>query len=187
MQSFWWNIKSPRWQHPYSPDLVPCNLWLFPKLKSPLKGKRFQTVHEIEENMMGQLMATERTVRSQGAYSERDWGIFVLCTVFLISCIFFNKCLFHITWLDAFWIDLVCLIGPCPYLKWNLFLQRFFSQGFPFSMTNTNDDVFIKARNLDSSIPVNSISKLSSNSVYSSPPTKHDSHPHSTTAQCIQD
>jgi hypothetical protein len=23
---------------PYSPDLNPCNFWLFPKLKSPLKG-----------------------------------------------------------------------------------------------------------------------------------------------------
>ena len=28
-------------QPPYSPDLVPCNSWLFPKLKLPLKGKRF--------------------------------------------------------------------------------------------------------------------------------------------------
>ena len=40
----------------YSPDLVPCNFWLFPKLKSPLKQKRFQTVDEIQENMTGQLM-----------------------------------------------------------------------------------------------------------------------------------
>ena len=39
-------------------------LWLlaFPKLKSPLKGKRFQTVGEIQENTMGQLMAFGRTV-----------------------------------------------------------------------------------------------------------------------------
>ena len=43
-------------QPPYSPDLVPCNFWLFQKLKSPLKGKRFQTINEIQENMMGQLM-----------------------------------------------------------------------------------------------------------------------------------
>ena len=35
---------------PYSPDLVPCNFWLFPKLKSPLKRKRFQTTDEIKEN-----------------------------------------------------------------------------------------------------------------------------------------
>ena len=42
-------VTQPR----YSPDLVPCNFWLFPKLKSPLKGKRFQTVDEIRENTMG--------------------------------------------------------------------------------------------------------------------------------------
>ena len=47
---------------PYSPDLVPCDFWLFPKLKSPIKGKRFQTIDEIRENMMGQLMVTVRTV-----------------------------------------------------------------------------------------------------------------------------
>ena len=41
---------------PYSPDLVPCDFWIFPKLKSPLRGKRFQTVNEIQENVMQQLM-----------------------------------------------------------------------------------------------------------------------------------
>jgi len=25
----------------YSPDLAPCDFWLFPKLKSPLKGRGF--------------------------------------------------------------------------------------------------------------------------------------------------
>ena len=49
-------------QPPYSPDLVPCDFWLFPKLKSPLKGRRFQTIHEFQENTVGQLMATGRTV-----------------------------------------------------------------------------------------------------------------------------
>jgi len=28
-------------QHPYIPDLAPCDLWFFPKLKSPLKVRRF--------------------------------------------------------------------------------------------------------------------------------------------------
>ena len=40
---------------PYSPDLVPCNFWLFPKLKPPLKGKRFQTVSSGKYD--GELMA----------------------------------------------------------------------------------------------------------------------------------
>jgi transposase len=31
-------------QPPYIPDLALCGLWLFPKLKSPLKGKRFVNV-----------------------------------------------------------------------------------------------------------------------------------------------
>ena len=45
---------------PYSPDLVPWDFWLFPKLKS--QGTRFQTANEIQENMMGQLMAIGWTV-----------------------------------------------------------------------------------------------------------------------------
>ncbi len=30
-------------------------------------------------------------MRSQGAYFERDWAIIVLCTMFLLSCIFFDN------------------------------------------------------------------------------------------------
>ena len=40
-------------QPPYSPDLSPCDFWLFPKLKSPLKGKRFHIVDGIQENKWG--------------------------------------------------------------------------------------------------------------------------------------
>ena len=81
---------------PYSPDLVPCDLWLFPKLKWPLKGKRFQTIDEIQENTMGQLMVIGRTVRSQCSYFEGDWGVIILCTMFLVSCMFFTKCLYFL-------------------------------------------------------------------------------------------
>ena len=79
-------------QSPNSPDLVPCDFWLFPKLKSPLKGKRFQTIDEIQENIMEQLMVIGRTV--WGAYFEGDWGIIILCTMCLVSCIFFSKRLY---------------------------------------------------------------------------------------------
>jgi hypothetical protein len=44
-------------QPPYSPDLAPCDFWLFLKLKMPLKGRRFQTANEIKENATRQLMA----------------------------------------------------------------------------------------------------------------------------------
>ena len=36
----------------------------------------------------------EHCVRSQGAYFEGDWSVIVLCTMFLVSCIFFNKFLY---------------------------------------------------------------------------------------------
>ena len=96
MQSFLAKHQITQLTQPaYSTDLALRDFWLFPKLKSPLKGK-FQTGDEIQENTMGQLMAIRKTVRSQGAYFEGDWGIIILCARFLVSCIFFNKCLFFI-------------------------------------------------------------------------------------------
>ncbi|UYV71996.1 hypothetical protein LAZ67_9001510 [Cordylochernes scorpioides] len=35
-------------QPPYSPDLAPCDFFLFPKLKRPMKGRRYATLHEIK-------------------------------------------------------------------------------------------------------------------------------------------
>jgi hypothetical protein len=35
---------------PYSPDLAPADFFLFCKLKTNLKGRRFQTKEEIQEN-----------------------------------------------------------------------------------------------------------------------------------------
>ena len=49
-------------QLPYSPDLMPYDFWFSPKIKSSLKGRKFQTIDEIQENMTGQLMATGRTL-----------------------------------------------------------------------------------------------------------------------------
>jgi transposase len=46
---------------PYSPDLGPADLLLFPKLKSTLKGRRFQTIKEIEEISLGDLRASRKT------------------------------------------------------------------------------------------------------------------------------
>jgi len=62
----------------------PCGLFLFPKLKSSLKGRRFQTVEEIEENSTQDLRAIpqntfqnwkkrwERCIKSGGQYFEGD-------------------------------------------------------------------------------------------------------------------
>ncbi|GFW22482.1 putative mariner transposase [Trichonephila clavipes] len=34
---------------PYSPDLVPCDLFLFPKIKSALKGTRFESMEAVKQ------------------------------------------------------------------------------------------------------------------------------------------
>ena len=72
----------------YSPDLAPCNFWVFPKLKSPLKGKRFQTIDEIQENTEGQLMATRRTVWSPKMPTSKGTEVslsYVQCFLKLVS------------------------------------------------------------------------------------------------------
>ena len=48
-------------------------------------------------------------VRSQGAYSEGDWGVIVLCTMFLVSCIFFNKCLYFSYYMAGYFMDRHCV------------------------------------------------------------------------------
>jgi len=36
---------------PYSPDLAPCDFWLFPNLKNVLKGQRFADPSDIQRNV----------------------------------------------------------------------------------------------------------------------------------------
>jgi [histone H3]-lysine36 N-dimethyltransferase SETMAR len=47
-------------QPPYSPDLAPCDFFLFPKIKMALKGKRFQDVDEIKQNATEQLRGVSK-------------------------------------------------------------------------------------------------------------------------------
>jgi len=37
-------------QPPYSPDMAPCDFWLFSQLKAVLKGKRFEDIDAIKKN-----------------------------------------------------------------------------------------------------------------------------------------
>ena len=34
---------------PYSPDLAPCDFWLFPKLREKLKGCRYEKIKEMKK------------------------------------------------------------------------------------------------------------------------------------------
>ena len=45
LREFRWEILS---HPPYSPDLAPCDFFLFPKLKEHLKGTRFQSINEAK-------------------------------------------------------------------------------------------------------------------------------------------
>ncbi|PNF21909.1 hypothetical protein B7P43_G03600 [Cryptotermes secundus] len=73
---------------PYSPDLAPCDFFLFPKMKIKLKGLRFDTAEEIQVNTQTVLNILtkkdlqdafekwqkrwDRCMRSQGNYFEGD-------------------------------------------------------------------------------------------------------------------
>ena len=55
----------------------------------------------------------ENCVRSQGAYFEGDWGVIVLHTMFLVFCIFFNKCLYFSYYMAGYLLDR-------PHMWWRL-------------------------------------------------------------------
>ena len=123
----WWQAASPRqctsscitsqaefWgktsNHPGDsallPDFASCNFWILPKTKITFEREEILD-HQWDS---GRYKGTsdgdwENCVKSQSAYFEGDWGVIVLSTVFLVSSI--NVSIFHITWLDAFWTDLV--------------------------------------------------------------------------------
>ena len=40
---------------PYSPDIAPCDFWMFPKLKMALEGKRFDEIETIQNNATREL------------------------------------------------------------------------------------------------------------------------------------
>ena len=106
------NIKSPRWLSPPKAQIwCPVTSGFFPKLKSPSKGNRFETIYEIQKNMMGQLMVIERTVWGPRVPTLK--GIeaslsHVQCFLYLVSSSR-NVSIFHITWPDTFWTGLVYL------------------------------------------------------------------------------
>jgi len=73
---------------PYSPDLSPCDFFLFPRLKNHLKGRHFDTLDIIQKSVTGELKGIpaeafqhcyeqwkqrhRRRVAAQGNYFEGD-------------------------------------------------------------------------------------------------------------------
>ena len=81
-------------QPPTAQILCPAT-WLFPKLKSPLRGKRFQMVDGIQENTTGQLLTTGRTV----------WGPKVPTLKGIEASFIFNKCLYFSYYMAGYHLD----------------------------------------------------------------------------------
>ena len=109
----WWLAASSRQctplMPPNSPNLVPWDFWVFLKLKSPLEGKRFQITNEIQENVTGQLMVIGRTVWGPKVPTLRGIEVSLSYVQYVLYLVSFsvNVCIFHITWLDTFWADLM--------------------------------------------------------------------------------
>ena len=113
----WWLAASTR-QHAYScitsceeffgeTSNHPGDYSLFPKLKSPFKGKRFQISDKIQENTIGQLMAIGRAMWSPKVPTLKG----TKASVFYIQCFWLSPSIivsiFHSMWLDNFWTDLI--------------------------------------------------------------------------------
>ena len=59
---------------PYSPDLDPAHFFLFSKLRTTLKGRRFQNIGEIKENELKELSAiTESAFQETFQQWKKRW------------------------------------------------------------------------------------------------------------------
>ena len=54
---------------PYSPDLAPCDFWLFPKLKKNLRGNRYSTIEDMKEAVT-RVLNTLTQEDFQGAFQK---------------------------------------------------------------------------------------------------------------------
>ena len=137
VQSIWWNIKPPSWLSiPYSPDLMPCDFWLFQNWNHLWKGIDFKPLMRFRKIWQSSWWRLGELCEVPKCYSEGDWGIIVLCTMFLVSCIFFNKCFYFSYFMAGYLLDrphtvvnilmsLNFFIYMSIYLKMNLYLLKY--------------------------------------------------------------
>ena len=65
-------------QPTYSPDLAPADFLLFPKLKTPIIGKRFAAIEEIKEKSKQKLLAIPKVAFQKCFENWKNAGISVL-------------------------------------------------------------------------------------------------------------
>jgi hypothetical protein len=64
---------------PYYPDLAPCDFFLFPKMKLKLKGRRFDTIDEIQAESQ-KLLDTLTEKDFQEAFKKMEKAVGPVCT-----------------------------------------------------------------------------------------------------------
>ena len=57
-------------QPPYSPDIAPCDFWMFSKLKMALKGKRSDDIETIQSNADAREETHELKAISKSAFED---------------------------------------------------------------------------------------------------------------------
>ena len=63
---------------PYFPDLAPADFILFPKIKTTLKGRRFQIIELIQENAIRELHAiTESAFQEAFQQWKKRWERYI--------------------------------------------------------------------------------------------------------------
>ena len=60
-------------QPPYSPDLAPADFFLFLKLKFTLKGRRFDTVDEIQKNSTNEFAIPKEAFQKAFQSWQKRW------------------------------------------------------------------------------------------------------------------
>ena len=83
-------------------------LWLlaFPKTKITFEREGISDYPWDSGKYNGAADGTwENCVRSQDVYSDGDWGAIVLSIMFIVSCDFFNKCLYFSYYMAGYLLD----------------------------------------------------------------------------------
>jgi hypothetical protein len=70
------SVKNFQAKKSFSPDLAPNDFWLLPKIKSTLKGPRFQDTEEIQNNVMTALKAIPQ---QQFQKCFEQWQLWAKC------------------------------------------------------------------------------------------------------------
>jgi hypothetical protein len=91
---------------PYWPDLAPCDFWLFPKLKTALKGHRFSDIPEEEFQKCFEQWKHRLTkcIGAQGDHFECDcnhWCVKHLNTAFTGTSLNYHTSYVNMSTLDV--------------------------------------------------------------------------------------